>query len=164
MMNYSWILLLYTQMRRRREEKKNTTLTYSRKRRRNKKILKIIIKKKKTTQEEEEGNKKIKTEGSDLRGIIDKRTSRPLSSSSFNFQIHRESSRKSRCFYPRCMGLCSSAPPPDPSEVHAQLEAWCATVRLQFNAIMPVLILYNKGGDIYIDGIFHKIFATSSAS
>ena len=50
------------------------------------------------------------------------------------------------------MGLCSSAPPPDPSEVHAQLEAWCATVRLQFNAIMPVLILYNKGGDIYIDG------------
>ena len=117
---------------------------YSRERRRNKKILKIIIKKKKTTQEEE-GNKKIKTEGSDLRGIIDKRTSRPLSSSSFNFQIHRESSRKSRCFYPRCMGLCSSAPPPDPSEVHAQLEAWCATVRLQFNAIMPVLILYNKG-------------------
>ena len=51
------------------------------------------------------------------------------------------------------MGLCSSAPPPpDPSEVHAKLEAWCASVRLQFNA-MPVLILHdiwNK--DIKIDG------------
>ena len=51
------------------------------------------------------------------------------------------------------MGLCSSAPPPpDPSEVHAKLEAWCASVRLQFNA-MPVLILTDQiSGQINIDG------------
>ena len=50
------------------------------------------------------------------------------------------------------MGLCSSAPPPDPSEVHAKLEAWCASVRLQFNA-MPVLIVTDQSsGQIIIDG------------
>ena len=51
------------------------------------------------------------------------------------------------------MGLCSSAPPPpDPSEVHAKLEAWCASVRLQFNA-MPVLIVTDQSsGKINIDG------------
>ena len=51
------------------------------------------------------------------------------------------------------MGLCSSAPPPpDPSEVHAKLEAWCASVRLQFNT-MPVLILTDDiSGRINIEG------------
>ena len=51
------------------------------------------------------------------------------------------------------MGLCSSAPPPpDPSEVHAKLEAWCVSVRLQFNA-MPVLILTDDiSGKINIEG------------
>ena len=51
------------------------------------------------------------------------------------------------------MGLCSSAPPPpDPFEVHAQIEAWCASVQLQFNS-MPVLILHDKHeGEIIIDG------------
>ena len=50
------------------------------------------------------------------------------------------------------MGLCSSAPPPDPSEVHAQLEAWCASIQLQFNT-MPVLILTDDiSGRINIEG------------
>ena len=50
------------------------------------------------------------------------------------------------------MGLCSSAPPPDPSEVHARLEAWCASIRLQFNT-MPVLILHDRNcTDVIIDG------------
>ena len=50
------------------------------------------------------------------------------------------------------MGLCSSAPPPDPSEVHAQLEAWCASIQLQFNT-MPVLILTDDiSGKINIEG------------
>ena len=51
------------------------------------------------------------------------------------------------------MGLCSSAPPPpDPFEVHAQIEAWCASVQLQFNS-MPVLILTDDiSGKINIEG------------
>ena len=49
------------------------------------------------------------------------------------------------------MGLCSSAPPPDPSEVHAQLEAWCASIRLQFNS-MPVLIVTEWECSVTIDG------------
>ena len=50
------------------------------------------------------------------------------------------------------MGLCGSRPqPPDPFEVHARLEAWCASIRLQFNR-MPVLIVCDAHGDITVDG------------